>query len=115
MYYFHLCLHRQLANIKEVQTAINSHDFVSKVLPHIARRSDAIVREVLAFLSLMLFNANRDVQVCLHKISVREYRWGNKKLTIQRNWQQRSHKTKKNKINTQHNMCWTLHKQTRIM
>lgn len=54
---------RQLANIKEVQTAINSHDFVGKVLPHIARRSDAIVREVLAFLSLMLFNANRDVQV----------------------------------------------------
>lgn len=63
MYCFHLCFHRQLANIKEVQTAINSHDFVCKVLPHIARRSDAIVREVLAFLSLMLFNANRDVQV----------------------------------------------------
>ncbi|XP_071176008.1 inositol 1,4,5-trisphosphate-gated calcium channel ITPR2-like isoform X12 [Mytilus edulis] len=65
---------KQLANIKEVQTAINSHDFVGKVLPHIARRSDAIVREVLAFLSLMLFNANRDVQKSLleYFLSTRE-------------------------------------------
>ncbi|KAK3085572.1 hypothetical protein FSP39_005468 [Pinctada imbricata] len=53
---------KQLAAIKDVQTAINSHDFVNKVLPHIARRSDVICREVLAFLSIMLFNANRDVQ-----------------------------------------------------
>lgn len=57
-------------NIREVQTAINSHDFVGKVLPHIARRSDAIVREVLAFLGLMLFNANRDVQVGAQSLSM---------------------------------------------
>jgi len=30
------------------------------------------------------------------------------KMTIQRNWQHRAHKTKKNKTKTQHNnMCWT--------
>jgi len=29
------------------------------------------------------------------------------KWTIQRNWQHRVHKTKKNKTKTQHNMCWT--------
>nr|XP_019924346.2 inositol 1,4,5-trisphosphate receptor type 1 isoform X2 [Crassostrea gigas] len=52
----------QLGHIKDVQNAINTHDFVNKVLPHIARRSDSICREVLAFLSIMLFNANREVQ-----------------------------------------------------
>ena len=40
-------------------------------------------------------------------INVREYRTGNLKLTIQRNWQHRVHKTKENKTKTQHNMCWT--------
>jgi len=40
-------------------------------------------------------------------INVREYRRGNQKRTIQRNWQHRVHKTKKNKTKTQHNMCWT--------
>ena len=40
-------------------------------------------------------------------INVREYRKGNQKWTIQRNWQHRVHKTKKNKTKTQHNMCWT--------
>jgi len=40
---------------------------------------------------------------------VREYRKGNQKWTIQRNWQLRVHKTKKNKAKTRHNtcMCWT--------
>ena len=39
-------------------------------------------------------------------------------MTIQRNWQHRVHKTKKNKTKTQHNMCWTPlyeNKQTKIM
>jgi hypothetical protein len=30
-----------------------------------------------------------------------------KKRTIHRNWQNRVHKTKKNKTKTQHNMGWT--------
>ncbi|XP_062618413.1 inositol 1,4,5-trisphosphate receptor type 1-like [Saccostrea cucullata] len=64
----------QLGHIKEVQNAINAHDFVNKVLPHIARRSDSICREVLAFLSIMLFNANRDVQKSMldYYLSTRE-------------------------------------------
>ena len=37
-------------------------------------------------------------------INVKEYRRGNQKWTIQRNW---VHKTKTNKTKTQHNMCWT--------
>ena len=40
-------------------------------------------------------------------VNVREYRKGNQIWTIQRNWQHRKHKTKKNKIKTQHDMCWT--------
>jgi hypothetical protein len=41
------------------------------------------------------------------EISVREYRRGNQKWTIQRNWQHRVHKTKEDKAQTVHNMCWT--------
>ena len=41
------------------------------------------------------------------KLNVREYRRGNQKRIIQRNWQHRIHKTKKNKTKTQHNICWT--------
>jgi hypothetical protein len=41
------------------------------------------------------------------KINVREYRRGNQKWTIQRNWQHMTDKTKKNKTKAQHNMCWT--------
>jgi len=40
-------------------------------------------------------------------ISVREYRRGNKKWTIQRNWQHSVLNTKKNKTKTQHNMYST--------
>ena len=63
---------RQLEHVREVQNAINGHDFVGKVLPHIARRNEALVREVLSFISGMLFNANRDVQVRLYYIFVYE-------------------------------------------
>ena len=58
-----LSINRQLDHIRDIQTAINDHDVVNKVLPHLARRSDAVAREVLAFASIMLFNANREVQV----------------------------------------------------
>ena len=47
------------------------------------------------------------VDELLFKINVREYRRGKQKRTIERNWQHWVHKTKKNKIKTQHNMCWT--------
>jgi hypothetical protein len=46
---------------------------------------------------------------------VKEYRRGNQNLTIQRNWQHRVHKAKKNKNKNTPYMCWTpLHKQTQI-
>jgi len=47
------------------------------------------------------------IDSCLFYINVREYRRGNQKRTIQRNWQHRVYKTKKNKTKTQHNMHWT--------
>ncbi|PVD21456.1 hypothetical protein C0Q70_19629 [Pomacea canaliculata] len=53
---------KQLVYIKEVQVALNVHSTIIKVLPHLARRNDDIVREVLAFICIMLFNANRVVQ-----------------------------------------------------
>ncbi|XP_046366515.2 inositol 1,4,5-trisphosphate receptor type 3-like isoform X5 [Haliotis rufescens] len=53
---------KQLNHIKDLQIAINQQDVIVKVLPHLARRNDEIAREVLAFICIMLFNANRDVQ-----------------------------------------------------
>jgi hypothetical protein len=45
---------------------------------------------------------------CINMINISEYRRGNKnKWTIQKNWQHRVYKTKKNKAKTQHNMCLT--------
>jgi len=40
-------------------------------------------------------------------INVIEYGRENQKWTIQRNWQPRVHKKKKNKTKPQYNMCWT--------
>jgi len=40
-------------------------------------------------------------------INVREYRRDKIDNTIQRNWQHRANKPKKNKIKAQHNICWT--------
>jgi hypothetical protein len=45
-----------------------------------------------------------------YKINVGEYRRGNKTWTIQRNWQHRVHKTKKNKAKTQRNWQHRVHK-----
>ena len=36
---------------------------VTKALPHLARPCDRVAKEVLAFISIMLFNANEPVQV----------------------------------------------------
>ncbi|CAG5132421.1 unnamed protein product, partial [Candidula unifasciata] len=55
-------IRNQINTVKDVQSALNSHNAIVKVLPHLARRSDNIAKEVLGFICLMLFNANRDVQ-----------------------------------------------------
>jgi len=51
---------------------------------------------------LGLFYKNMKIQF---EINVREYQRDNNKWTFQRNWQHRVHKTKTNKIRTQHYMC----------
>ena len=61
--FFSLILCRQVALIREVQMELNDMGAVIKVLPHLARPSDRIAKEVLAFVCLMLFNANEGVQV----------------------------------------------------
>ena len=54
---------RQLLAIEDVQNALNSHGAMLKVLPHLSKPGDDIVREVLAFLAAMLFGGNKSVQV----------------------------------------------------
>ncbi|XP_064638655.1 inositol 1,4,5-trisphosphate receptor type 3-like isoform X2 [Lineus longissimus] len=56
---------KQLNIICEAQNALNGHDAMLKVLPHITRPGDEIVREVLGFLGMMLFAGNEDVQQSL--------------------------------------------------
>ena len=45
---------------------------VTKALPHLARPCDRVAKEVLAFISIMLFNANETVQVGETASTVRE-------------------------------------------
>ena len=52
-----------MALIRELQIELNDQGAVIKVLPHLARPSDRIAKEVLAFICIMLFNANANVQV----------------------------------------------------
>ena len=54
---------RQIALIRELQIELNGMGAVIKTLPHLARPSDRIAKEVLAFTCIMLFNANASVQV----------------------------------------------------
>ncbi|PAA53234.1 hypothetical protein BOX15_Mlig001696g3 [Macrostomum lignano] len=54
--------YRRIAAIAQVQMALNKHDAMLKVLPHLSKQSDEIVREVLSFLANMLFNGNEEVQ-----------------------------------------------------
>ena len=54
---------RQLKAVERVQNALNENDLMNKILPHLSRNSDRMVREILAFLSVMLFAANVNVQV----------------------------------------------------
>jgi inositol 1,4,5-triphosphate receptor type 1 len=56
--------------IKELQIDLNEMGAVIKALPHLARPSDRIAKEVLAFVCIMLFNANADVQVSRHRVHV---------------------------------------------
>lgn len=61
---FNTCyLHRILSLIGIVQESLNDHNAMLKVLPHLSKNGDDIVREVLAFLAAMLFAGNEAVQV----------------------------------------------------
>lgn len=54
---------RLLAAVEDVQNALNEYGGVLRVLDHLGRNSDNIVREVLAFTAVMLFGGNEGVQV----------------------------------------------------
>lgn len=54
---------RQLKAVGDVQDALNSYDVVTSVLDHLSRPQDEVVKEVLGFMSALLFNGNENVQV----------------------------------------------------
>ncbi|XP_070173454.1 inositol 1,4,5-trisphosphate-gated calcium channel ITPR3-like [Littorina saxatilis] len=53
---------RQLKLIESVQSALNSYGVVVSSLGHLNRPQDDLVRELLAFLAVLLFNGNWNVQ-----------------------------------------------------
>ena len=62
VFYYKLHLSRQLTRIRAIQNALVEMGAIEKVLPLLARSNDDIAKETLAFLSTLLFNANKDVQ-----------------------------------------------------
>ncbi|KAK2191288.1 hypothetical protein NP493_56g07001 [Ridgeia piscesae] len=58
---------RKLKAVARVQNALNENDIMGKMLPLLCRNSDTMVREILAFLSVMLFAANANVQSSLRR------------------------------------------------
>jgi len=78
-------------------------------IAHIALNNDQY-HSLVSLFGLLVFTATYErssyVKAC-SQINVREYQRDNQKWTIQRNWQHRVHKRKKNKTKTQHTMCLT--------
>ncbi|CAH1800283.1 unnamed protein product [Owenia fusiformis] len=68
---------KKLKRIEEAQNALNEHDAILKVLPHLSKPGDDIIREVLAFVACMLFGGNKNVQasMCDYFYGTREERF----------------------------------------
>ena len=49
--------------IRGIQVELNNMGGMVRALPHLARPCDRIAKEVLAFVCIMLFNANEEIQV----------------------------------------------------
>ena len=49
--------------MRDVQNALNSQGAITETLAQMERRQDSAVREYLAFIAAMLFNANANTQV----------------------------------------------------
>ena len=63
-----LLLFRQLKTIEEVQDALDSYGSINGTLEHLSRPDDEVIRELLAFLSALLFNGNENVQVIVNLV-----------------------------------------------
>lgn len=59
---------RGLRFIAAIQNLYDQKGAMKKSLPHLASRNDFIAKEVLAFLCIMLFNANDTVQVSVLRL-----------------------------------------------
>lgn len=67
------CMHmslfyRKLNAISDVQDTLNHFDVIASVIEHLNCPQDDVVRETLAFLCMLLYNGNENVQVLfIHK------------------------------------------------
>ncbi|XP_078311676.1 inositol 1,4,5-trisphosphate-gated calcium channel ITPR2-like [Crassostrea virginica] len=53
---------KKLQAISDVQDTLNYYDVVNSVLEHLSRPQDDVVRETLAFMCMLLYNGNENVQ-----------------------------------------------------
>lgn len=60
--------YRKLKAISDIQDTLNHFDVITSVIEHLNCPQDDVVRETLAFLCMLLYNGNENVQVLLiHK------------------------------------------------
>lgn len=60
--------YRKLKAISDVQDTLNHFDVIASVIEHLNCPQDDVVRETLAFLCMLLYNGNENVQVLfIHK------------------------------------------------
>ena len=54
---------RTLKTVTSIQDTFCEYDIIKKVMPLLARQNQHLKKEVLALMDMMLFNANKAVQV----------------------------------------------------
>lgn len=52
---------RQLQAIADVQRVLEDNSAILKVLPHLSKNQDHLVREILSFMAAMLYGGNEQV------------------------------------------------------
>ena len=58
---YRLLICRQLQHIAAVQRVLEDNHAILKVLPHLSKNHDQLVREILSFMAAMLYGGNTQV------------------------------------------------------
>lgn len=71
---FDMSVYRQLQQIAGVQMVLEDNHAILKVLPHLSKNQDKLIREILSFMSAMLYGGNTQVStMCMAQEMVGDY------------------------------------------